>query len=352
MIVVQGVSAAEQWSGVSKIVAVGDIHGDYDNYRQVLMEAGLINRRGNWIAGDTHFVQLGDLADRGADTEKVIEHMMKLQRQADNAGGKVHPLIGNHEAMNMLGDLRYVHPGEYAALRSSNARRLRADYYEQEVDRLKALDENFVADKAFRAQWQAEHPLGFVEHRMAWHPTGKFGSWVMQNNAVVKLNRTLFVHGGISPQLLSKSLEDINTEIQDELGGNIGEEKGLSERDSGPLWYRGLATNPEAAESAHVDDVLVTYDVDRIVIGHTPGHGIILPRFGGKVIIIDTGIAEYYGGHLASLIIEEGRFMSRQAGQDLQLPTQPSEVLPYLEQAAAAKPATPALQRLLDELQQ
>jgi hypothetical protein len=111
--------AQSEFSGVERIVAVGDVHGDYDEFVRVLREAELINRRRNWIAGETHFVQVGDLPDRGPDTDKIIELMKKLEQQAEEEGGKVHALIGNHEAMNMLGDLRYVDPGEYAAFRSS-----------------------------------------------------------------------------------------------------------------------------------------------------------------------------------------------------------------------------------------
>lgn len=344
------VFAADEWAEISKVVAIGDIHGDYKNYRQVLKDAGITNRRGNWVAGDTHFVQLGDLSDRGPDTDKVIEHMMKLQRQAEASGGKVHALIGNHEAMNMLGDLRYVHPGEYAALKSSNARKLRSDYYKREVARLIELDEEFVADRAFRNQWQEAHPLGFVEHRIAWHSTGDFGSWVIQNNAIVKINRTLFLHGGISPSLLALSITEVNSQIQDELNGELGQEELLSESDSGPLWYRGLASSSEEAEAAHVDAVLAAYDVDRIVLGHTPGHGIILPRFGGKVLVIDTGISAHYGGHIASLRIENDRFIARQGSQELTLPSSAEEVLPYLERAAVLVNPTPALKRLLVKL--
>jgi len=342
--------AADEWTEISKIVAIGDIHGDYKNYRKVLSDAGITNRRGNWIAGDTHFVQLGDLADRGPDTDKVIEHMMKLQRQAEASGGKVHALIGNHEVMNMLGDLRYVYPGEYTALRSPNARKLRFDYYEREVARLHELDEGFTADKVFRDQWQEVHPLGFVEHRIAWHSTGKFGAWVIQNNAIIKINRTLFLHGGVSPSLLALSITQINSQIQDELSGEIEHEEMLSQSDSGPLWYRGLASSSEEAETAHVDAVLAAYDVDRVVLGHTPGHAIILPKFGGKVLVIDTGISAHYGGHLASLRIEGNRFIARQGDQELILPSSAEEILPYLERAAALVNPPPALKRLLVKL--
>lgn len=333
------------------IVAIGDIHGDYDNFKKVLTEAGLINRRGNWIAGDTRFVQLGDLPDRGPDTDKIIEQMQKLQRQATQDGGEVFALIGNHEAMNIYGDLRYVHPGEYIALKGRNSRQLRSRYYDAEIAILAAADIDFVADDAFEEQWLQSHPLGYVEHRIAWQPGGKFGSWVIANNAIAKVGRALFLHGGVSPMLLGMSIDDINSQVRRELSGDLPEEPGLSEADDGPLWYRGLATNDEKQEATHVDAVLQAFDVDRIVIGHTPGLGTIVPRFGGKVLIIDTGIANYYGGHLASLRIEEDNYFTVQNGNRVLLPNNSREMLRYFEQIAQNEP-TQALLNRLEELKQ
>ena len=71
-----GFAAAIQddWQGVERIVAIGDIHGDYDNYIEVLKNAGVINRRGRWGAGKTHVVQVGDIPDRGPDTLRTVSY--------------------------------------------------------------------------------------------------------------------------------------------------------------------------------------------------------------------------------------------------------------------------------------
>ena len=103
------------WTGVERVVAIGDIHGDYDNYMAILEAAGLVNTRGKWAGGKTHLVQTGDIPDRGPDTLKIIEHLKKLAKEAKKKGGRVHSLIGNHEAMNVTGDLRYVTAGEFQA---------------------------------------------------------------------------------------------------------------------------------------------------------------------------------------------------------------------------------------------
>ena len=95
------------------VVTISDLHGDYAQYRKVLRDAGLINSRGKWAGGDAHLVQTGDITDRGPDSIAIIEHLQDLKKQARRKGGAVHTLIGNHEAMNSYGDLRYVHPGEF-----------------------------------------------------------------------------------------------------------------------------------------------------------------------------------------------------------------------------------------------
>ena len=68
------------WTGVDRLVAVGDIHGDYENYLAILEAAGLVDKRGKWAGGETHFVQTGDIPDRGPDTLKIIEHLDKLAK--------------------------------------------------------------------------------------------------------------------------------------------------------------------------------------------------------------------------------------------------------------------------------
>ena len=344
------VAAQDEWQGVDRIVAVGDIHGDYAAFLTVLTNAGIIDRRGRWDAGTTHFVQLGDIPDRGPDTDKIIEHMQDLERQARRAGGAVHALIGNHEAMNVIGDLRYVHPGEYEALRSRRARRLRDDFYKRVLAQQQDANPEFEPPENYREAFDANYPLGFVEHRMAWSQDGEFGRWVRDHNAVIKINRSLYLHGGISPAVLGQTITEINDRLRAELGATDPEAPGLAEMESGPLWYRGLANHDEVLEQAHVDAVLAFYDVDHIVVGHTPGMGTIVPRFGGKVLVIDTGISAYYGSYLASLLIEGDKLTTVQAGVAVPIPLGTEPLLPYYRSIAETEPVAVALRKLIDAL--
>jgi len=99
----------------SRVVAFGDVHGAYEDWAALLAELGLVDENLDWSGGDTHLVSLGDLIDRGPGSRQVVELLMKLDTQADRAGGAVHMVLGNHEVMVMTGDLRYVSAAEYAA---------------------------------------------------------------------------------------------------------------------------------------------------------------------------------------------------------------------------------------------
>ena len=345
------VGPAQAQPAAGRSVAVGVIHGDYDHFVEVLRFSRIIDENGGRTGGNSTLVQLGDLPDRGPDTDKAIALLRQLERQARRAGGQVHALIGNHEAMNMVGDLRYVHPGEYEALTSNRSPRLRDDLYRREIAYRRQTQPDFVADDAFREAWYQRVPLGYVEHRQAWAPDGEFGRWVSGNDAVVKVGRSLFLHGGISPRILGMSIAAINDQVQRELRERASGVDTLIESEDGPLWYRGLATHDEETELAHVNAVLAFHDVDRIVVGHTPGLGTVVPRFGGKVLVIDTGISAHYGAHLASLVIENNVPHTLQRGVSVPIPAGDEPLLRYFESVAALEPGANALQNRVRQLQ-
>src|SRR5687767_12990457 len=107
--------AEDTSSGVDRIVAVGDLHGDYDAFLTVLRDTGLIDQKTKWAGSKTHLVVTGDVLDRGPDSRKILDLVIQLEKKARSDGGYVHSLIGNHEAMNVYGDLRYTSEAEYEA---------------------------------------------------------------------------------------------------------------------------------------------------------------------------------------------------------------------------------------------
>lgn len=102
---------------VKRIVAFGDIHGDFNALINVLKKANIINNNYDWIAGNTYLVQTGDILDsknRGGglwksnQEKKVINFLINLREKAEKYRGKVILLIGNHEIMNILGMFNYA----------------------------------------------------------------------------------------------------------------------------------------------------------------------------------------------------------------------------------------------------
>lgn len=328
-----------EWHGVDRIVAIGDLHGDYDQYLLLLKENNLINKKLRWRGGDTHLVQLGDIPDRGPDSFKIIHHLRKLQKQALKSGGRVHPLIGNHEAMNIQGDLRYVHPGEYEIHVNRRSKNRQSKYINQVLEKLIAqnpeLNEEINKEineenEILRSKLYQRFPLGYVEHRILWESGGKISDWVTRNNTVIKINSTLFVHGGLNPHIPPLSLEKINQTIQSELKDVQVIPDGLSNAEDGPLWYRGLAINSKEEELAALEEMLKYYKAEKIVIGHTPLAGAIIPRLNGKVIVSDVGISAYYGSGRANIVIENNQLKVLHRGQAFDMPKNDEEIIKYL----------------------
>lgn len=343
-----------EFGEVDRIIVVGDVHGDFERFIEVLQSAEVIDKKHKWIAGKTHLVQLGDIPDRGPDTRKTIEFLMTLEKSARRKGGRVHILIGNHEAMNMYGDLRYVTEGEYKAFATKKSRNRLEALYKDEMNWISKNvpeDERPVMDEAFRELWFAQRPLGFYEHRSYWLPNGKYGEWVLSKNAVLKIGDTLFVHGGIGPRYANWAIDDLNDAVRDSLMDFDNTEDAIAFQEDGPLWQRGLALNPEEEDAEHLEKVLSNFKVKRIVLGHTPTPGVILPRFQGKVILADVGLSRYYGDNLACLEIENGKTYAIHRGQKIELPaTGTQALLDYLERIAILEPRNTFIRKRIQKL--
>jgi hypothetical protein len=344
-------AAEDVWQGVEHVVAIGDVHGDYEQFVATLRSAKLIDAQESWSGGKTHLVQTGDVLDRGPDSRKVMDLLMKLEKEARRDGGWVHFLIGNHEAMNIYGDLRYVSPGEFEAFRGPGSEKAREALYKGYQEQVKSSSPPGAVpafDDAFRKKWESEHPLGFAEHRREMGPAGKYGKWIRSHNAVIKIGDTLFLHGGIGPKYVDFSLRYINEQVRQELEDFTKLRGGLVMDGEGPLWYRGLAQDDEMALEPHVKAALKNYQVERMVIGHTPTEGAIIPRFGGKILVIDIGLSRVFDTRLrmACLLIENGKPYALHRGVKLELPSDSgSGLLSYLRQAAALDPSPSALEK-------
>jgi hypothetical protein len=301
-----------------RIVAIGDVHGAYQKFLAILREAGIIDGRRRWIAGRTHFVQTGDVVDRGPDSREVLDLLRKLEPEAERAGGRVHALLGNHEVMRMRNIRQDISEGEYDEFREITSEELRDRAYEvvskDNADRLRALGQPFD-QRAFRKQFYEETPLGSVEMQIAFAPAGEYGRWLREKNVMVKINGIVFLHGGISPTTAPLGCATINANARAELKAATppAPEGSITAGADGPLWYRGLADGNPAIGVPEVDAILKAMDARAMVVGHT-----VVPdfkvrgSFDGRVIQIDTGMlnAQFFPGGTPSALEIAGETMT------------------------------------------
>jgi len=345
------------------VVAIGDVHGDFDDFVIILQRAGIIDGQHHWSGGQTTLVQVGDLLDRGPKPREVMDLVISLEKEAPKAGGRVVSLLGNHEMMNIMGDLRYVTAENYAAYADSNSAERQKSAYQEYVkwrnSHAQLLAELPQPMELTEAEWMARHPLGFVEQREAFGPNGSYGKWLREHSAVAKIGEVIFLHGGIHPNLAHLKLDTINSHIRDEikafdsakqglvdqkvilpfftlqeitaavqaeltaerkslvpsdqqrqarLVGFLGYGDWLSVRVDGPLWFRGYDQWSEEEGTAQIGKVLESYNAKRIVVGHTVQKGgRMRNRFGNRVFLIDTGmLSSYYPGGRASALEIQG----------------------------------------------
>ncbi len=202
---------------------------------------------------------------------------MQLQPAAAKAGGAVHVLLGNHEAMNLMGDLRSVADEEFLAFATES--------------------------EAGDAEQYPEKPIGFAAHRRAFAATGTYGRWLLSLPSIIRVNDTLFVHGGLSELTSNTDLATINQALTQELRQAVkqGHMYAPAETllgDQGPLWYRGTAACHGLIETPILTRSLRNLGAKRVVIAHTPTPSRkITQRLGAQVIAIDTGLlASVYKG--------------------------------------------------------
>ncbi len=349
-----------------RIVAIGDIHGADAAFVSILQKAQLINTNQEWIAGNTIFVQTGDVLDRGPGSRKAMDLLLDLEKQAPKKNGKVLALLGNHEVMNIVGDLRYVSAGEYASYSDSNSAKTQDAALKAYEEFLKQRAKRFgvqppVFTKEMEQDWKQKHPLGFVEHRDAFSKKGKYGQWLRKHDAIAVVDGNVFLHGGVSLEVKELSFDDMNHRIHQELNDfdscreylqdqkaalpffsldeivgaakqeldiqkqkrsqGIGENKNLERcttlenwlilHPDGPLWFRGFATWTDSEGTTNIQQLIHKYKVTRFITAHTVmPDGQIRSRFNGQIFLTDTGMLSgsfFPGGRASALDISDGK---------------------------------------------
>jgi len=253
------------FSGVDSLFVVGDVHGELDTLRAVLRNAGVVDQADRWSAGRAHLVFVGDLMGRGPDVTALLWFLYALEPQAEEAGGRLHMVLGNHELMVLLADLRYVHPKEEAL----------------------ALAHGVPYDRMF-------DPRRSV-----------LGRWILSKPAVIRIDDVLFAHGGVSTDYLGHSLQSLDDSLAvygaEDLfyhwadpafptpahldGAAIERRNEIFWGERGIFWYRDYALSDRF--STELGTVLRHFASSVHVVGHTPGP-VIREAYGGSLILTNT----------------------------------------------------------------
>lgn len=305
------------WTGVERIVAVGDLHGDYDHFKRILRGTGIVDRDDRWSGGKTHLVQMGDVMDRGDYARDIFDLIRRLEKEAKAAGGMVHQLIGNHEELNIARmSLNYY--GEYVTYKQFTDF-LPVKFRVDEEEKFKKKNRGDGNIEAFWKNLMKDpNSDAFKEPSQRYYENFNMlaGKWLAEQNVAIKINDTVFVHGGLNLEYASKGLEAINnlyrSEFQEVFKDEYLPRQSIIFAPDSPLWNRVLADNPDPNNVDEVDKILAVLNAKRLVVAHTPTiprsvkPEIEMSKFKGKVWIIDTGIATIYHGFLSALIIENG----------------------------------------------
>ena len=271
-----------EFSKVSKQFVVSDIEGNFGAFRKLLQGNNVIDASYNWTFGNGHLVLTGDFVDRGNQQTEVLWLIYSLEEKAKAAGGYVHYILGNHEIMNMSGDLRYLH----------------AKYVEHAI----LLNENITA---------------------LYGDNTELGRWLRTKNVIEKVGDVLFCHGGISAAVnrmdlsISKISKLVRPYYADSTYQYNTPEADTLYSDAGPFWYRGYYNGVVKASMMQVDSTLSAYRVKHIATGHTVIADTISALYNGKVLNTDVHHAK---GHTEALLIEGGNFFRvTVAGEKIQI---------------------------------
>ena len=358
---------ADDWhfSDVSRIVAIGDVHGAYEAVVATLQQAGVINDSLAWSGGDAHLVLTGDLLDRGPGSRQVMDLIIRLEKESKRAGGQVHQLLGNHEVMNLIGDVRYVADAEYAAFVDDELAEER-EYWYQLYRRNQPADTD---ELTLKSGFDQKAPPGYFGHRRAFRSDGYYGKWLLEKPLMIVVNDTAFVHGGAPPYVAEHGLAGINGTLKMDLfnyvttlstledasvlspidrykeapaileekiaAGQFDEAQLVSAQailrlrqsplngPAGPTWYRGTATCNPLMEGDGLNAALDKIGASRIVFGHTPtSTRQVQQRMNGRIVEIDTGMlkASYNGSGNALVIVEDKVSVVNQGNPKTQAP--------------------------------
>ncbi|MCP4270553.1 MAG: hypothetical protein GY781_01115, partial [Gammaproteobacteria bacterium] len=235
------------------IYVLGDILGAYDEVINTLVNLQLLNKKGQWIGGNTHVVSLGDFVRQDRTTKKVLELFKQLQEKAQTAGGQFHLLLGDEE-------LQYI------------------------TNNLEGDDGQFTTDQ---------------------------DQWLMNLPFVIQINAQVFAHRGLSKDLSQQTLTELNQVLTAGIiqhynkGSSIITQSlptkttSISEQSvdelllthDNPALYQGNKICHPYFEADNLANILQNWSANRLWVAHstTKKHQ-LFSRFNQMLMIVDSSM--------------------------------------------------------------
>ncbi|WP_316821208.1 metallophosphoesterase [Pedobacter gandavensis] len=270
-----------------KLLALSDIEGEFEAFRKLMLANKVMDEQYNWIFGKGQVVICGDLFDRGKEVPATIWLLYKLEQDAKAKGGYLHTILGNHDIMNLSGDLRYV----------------KSKYF----DNAKLMEQDYMN---------------------LYGPNAELGRWLRTKNLIEKIGDNLCLHAGVAPVIntLKMSLKEINDRCRPyydkyKKPGMIPDKEVMMFFDgtrSSLFWYRGYFVEPKATEE-EVDQTLALYKVKTIIVGHTITDTNVGFYYKGKVLGIDVN--QHAGKHEGALYEKKNWYKINTTGEKLSIGT-------------------------------
>lgn len=266
----------DAYSEPVKILALSDIEGNLNAFRNLLLANKVIDQDFNWTFGNGHLVFNGDLFDRGQQVTECLWLIYSLEEKAKVAGGYVHYILGNHEIMNLQGQFNYVHK--------------KYKYFNSEAMKL-AYDSLYTNST-------------------------ELGRWLRSKNIIEKIGNKLFFHAGICQAVNQSSIDiqKMNGLVRQNLTNPVTIAKSdqeyvkmLFDSNTSPFWYRGYynVKDKKAVSINVIDSTLRKFNVSTLITGHTILGDTINVHFEKKVINVDTHHAK---SKSEALLIEGNNF--------------------------------------------
>tara|TARA_X000001036_G_scaffold104620_2_gene97831 strand:+ start:1465 stop:2514 length:1050 start_codon:yes stop_codon:yes gene_type:complete len=243
------------------IVALSDIHGQYDLAIELLKNNKIIDSKLNWNFGKGHLVIVGDVFDRGDKVNEILWLIYKLEIQAKNKGGHVHFILGNHEYMILQKDLRYINE-----------------------------------------KYKLSSKLMGLKYEELYNNQTILGRWLRSKSTIIKINDNVFVHGGVSKDFIIKNGVDfdiLNLIMRKHIDFPKNEMKVMDFYDlyygqKSLIWYRGYFKRyfdryKENLTEKDISKILNLINSDHIVVGHC-SHNEIVQLYNNKVFGVDSSI--------------------------------------------------------------